>query len=217
MTSPVLLASHPAPVVIRAGAVPLWGTLIEPVFARGTVIFAHGSSHISPLSASIASRLKEAGFATLLLDLQTESEARGSYARVDIPLLAERLEAAIAWIRNHPSLGDLPLGIFGVGIGAAAAIAAAAGTRPGISGVISCSGRLDLAGEAVMAVTVPVLLIVGALDLPTVQVNRSILRVLPGPAELVVVPGAGHLFVEPGGLEEVGRLTAYWCDRFLHR
>jgi putative phosphoribosyl transferase len=183
-----------------------------PSGARGLVLFAHGSgsSRLSPRNRAVAETLNDAGLATLLLDLLSESEAARRAAVFDIPLLAERLLAVTRWTREDPELAGLPLGYFGASTGAAAALAAAAEARGAVGAVVSRGGRPDLAGEQLGRVTAATLLIVGANDVDVLELNRRAASRLRCAHELVVVPGAGHLFEEPGTLEIVGRLAADW-------
>jgi len=190
-----------------------------PDRARGVVMFAHGSgsSRHSPRNRQVARALQDRGLATVLLDLLTEDEDRvdsrdGSY-RFDIPLLAHRLSGAAGWVGRQPVLGTLPLGLFGASTGAAAALIAAAGSRA-VRAVVSRGGRVDLAGEALGAVSCPVLLLVGARDEVVLRLNQRALAALPR-ADLVVVPGATHLFEEPGALEQVADHAATWFATHL--
>lgn len=191
-----------------------------PDRAHGVVMFAHGSgsSRHSPRNRQVARALQDRRLATVLLDLLTAEEERldaidGSY-RFDIPLLARRLAGAGRWVARQPVLGALPLGYFGASTGAAAALIAAAGSSTNVRAVVSRGGRVDLAGEALGQVQCPVLMIVGARDRVVLDLNRAALERLPR-AELAVVPGATHLFEEPGALEEVADLAASWLVSHL--
>jgi len=191
-----------------------------PEHARGLVVFAHGSgsSRFSSRNRQVADYLNKGHFATLLLDLLTQSEeridVRTAEFRFDIPLLARRVVAATDWAVNHPVVGQLPIGYFGASTGAAAALIAAA-ERPAIRAVVSRGGRPDLAGDAQPIVQAPTLLIVGGNDEPVIEMNETALRRMRAPVELAIVPGATHLFEEPGTLEEVERLALDWLNRHL--
>jgi dienelactone hydrolase len=217
----MMRAQDPELVVsIRAGAETLEGTLGIPGGARGVVLFAHGSgsSRHSPRNRYVAQVLRQAGFATLLFDLLTAREEaldeRTLSLRFDIPLLADRLAAATDWIASDPDGHRLEVGYFGASTGAAAALVAAA-DRPEVGAVVSRGGRPDLAGAALARVRAPTLLIVGGRDPAVLDLNREALQHLAAEKELAVVPGATHLFEEPGALEEVARLAADWFGRHL--
>ena len=199
-------------VALDLGGERLAGNLSVPGGAGGLVLFAHGSgsSRLSPRNRAVARALKDAGFATLLFDLLSEREGARRAAVFDVALLAERLLAVTRWTREEPELAALPLGYFGASTGAAAALSAAAEARGAVSAVVSRGGRPDLAGERLGRVSAPTLLIVGALDTDVLELNRRAAAQLRCAHELVVVPGAGHLFEEPGTLEIVGRLAAEW-------
>ena len=205
---------------IHDGAEVLDADLHLPEHARGLVIFAHGSgsSRFSSRNRQVADYLNKGHFATLLLDLLTQSEeridVRTAEFRFDIPLLARRVVAATDWAVNHPVVGQLPIGYFGASTGAAAALIAAA-ERPAIRAVVSRGGRPDLAGDALPIVQAPTLLIVGGNDEPVIEMNETALRRMRAPVELAIVPGATHLFEEPGTLEEVERLALDWLNRHL--
>jgi len=207
-----LLGGADQPVTVAAGAVALPGDLAVPPGARGVVLFAHGSgsSRHSPRNRAVAEHLRAAGLATLLLDLLTEQEERARDLRFDIALLADRLTAAADWLGARPGLARLPLGLFGASSGAAAALVTAARRPDRVSAVVSRGGRPDLAGEDLGRVRAPVLLLVGSRDPQVLDLNRAALTLLPAAARLEVVPGATHLFPEPGALEEVARLAAGW-------
>jgi putative phosphoribosyl transferase len=196
--------------------VSLPGELSMPQRPRGLVAFAHGSgsSRLSPRNRAVAESLQHAGYATLLFDLLTPSEERDRSNVFDIPLLASRLLAASAWLRERPDLAGLPLAYFGASTGAAAALDAAAAQGDQVRAVVSRGGRPDLARH-LAAVRAPTLLIVGGADEQVLALNRQAQRQLRAPSELAVVPGATHLFAEPGALEEVGRLAIDWLDRHL--
>jgi putative phosphoribosyl transferase len=199
----------------------LEGDLVVPGGASGCVLFAHGtgSSRHSPRNRFVAEALHERGLATLLLDLLTadeeQAERRTGHLRFDIGLLADRLAAAIDWVGGEPETAELPLGLFGASTGAAAALVAAADRPNGVGAVVSRGGRPDLAGEALGRVRAPTLLIVGGRDAPVLDLNREALEALGAPGRLEVVPGASHLFEEPGTLELVAELAGEWLDRHL--
>jgi len=176
------------------------------------VLFAHGSGsgRHSPRNRWVAEALQAHGLATLLLDLLTEAEERDPDARFDIPLLARRTVAAVDWCARAPLLAALPAGCFGASTGAAAALIAAAERPAQVRAVVSRGGRPDLAAEALEAVAVPVLLVVGGADPAVLELNRRALRGLPASARLEVVAGATHLFPEPGALERVADLASAW-------
>jgi putative phosphoribosyl transferase len=211
-------------IVVPAGAAELAGTLRMPAGADGIVLFAHGSgsSRHSPRNVFVADSLQAAGFATLLFDLLTGAEEQvDRYTRqhrFDIALLAERLVHATRWVDSEQDLRGMPLGYFGASTGSAAALIAAAtlGTRAGA--VVSRGGRPDLAGsDALARVRAATLLIVGGRDEVVLDLNRRAYEVLRGDRELVIVPGATHLFEEPGTLEAVARHAADWFVRHLAR
>jgi pimeloyl-ACP methyl ester carboxylesterase len=208
---------------IEAGTVVLEGNVIIPPGAGGLILFAHGSgsSRHSPRNRYVAEALYQAGFGTLLFDLLTPREeaidAGTSELRFNIDLLAERLLAATDWPMRQPGL-DLPIGYFGASTGAAAALVAAAERSDVVGAVVSRGGRPDLAGDALRRVLAPTLLIVGGNDPIVIRLNRAALGELASPDKrLVIVPGAGHLFEEPGALDEVARLASDWFASHLRR
>ena len=214
--------SSAADVVIPVGDVRLHGTLSRPAASRGIVAFAHGSgsSRLSPRNTYVAQVLSDAGFGALLFDLLTVDEDRDYATRFDIGLLSERLLGATRWLRNRLREGgqarELPLGYFGASTGAAAALVAAAEPDAGIGAIVSRGGRPDLAGaQALGRVRAPTLLIVGGNDHEVIRLNRSAYAQLHCDKELSIVPGATHLFEEPGTLEIVARLAAAWFGRHL--
>lgn len=204
---------------IDLGKVILEGALGLPVEPKGLVVFVHGSgsSRLSPRNNFVARTLRESGLGTLLFDLLTEGEDRDRRARFDIPLLTERLVAVTWWLREDPSIRSLQLGYFGASTGAAAALEAATELGPLIGAVVSRGGRPDLAESALGLVRAPTLLIVGELDDVVVELNRMAYEKLQVEKELAIVPGATHLFEEPGALEEVARLASRWFSRHLAR
>ena len=205
-----------------AGA-QLEGDLVVPGRAAGCVLFAHGtgSSRHSPRNRFVAEALQGRGLATLLLDLLTPEEERAErrtgHLRFDIGLLAGRLAAAIDDLERGPETGHLPLGLFGASTGAAAALVAAAERPDRVAAVVSRGGRPDLAGDALARVGAPTLLIVGGRDAPVLELNQAALEALGAPGRLEVVPGASHLFEEPGALERVAELAGEWFGDHLPR
>jgi pimeloyl-ACP methyl ester carboxylesterase len=204
-------------VAIDHGGARLHGTLAIPAEAQGLVLFAHGSgsSRLSPRNVAVARGLQRARLGTLLFDLLTEKEDRFYENRFDIALLAERMLGAAEWARSHPSSASLPAGFFGASTGAAAALRAAAELGEEVFAVVSRGGRPDLTGPAIRDVLSPTLLIVGGLDTEVLELNREAYDQLRCEKELAVVPGATHLFEEPGTLEEVTRLAREWFLRPL--
>ena len=200
-----------------SAGVRLPGTMLLPVGARGLVIFAHGSgsSRRSPRNVAVAEQLAQMGFATLLFDLLTDREAADRRNVFDVSRLTDRLVGATRWAQGTDELKGLPVGYFGASTGAAAALGAAARLGPEIGAVVSRGGRPDLAGDALLDVTAPTLLIVGGDDWNVLQLNDEAADLLGGPHELAVVPGAGHLFEEPGALDQVARLAGAWFVRHL--
>ncbi len=206
---------------VSAGPVILDGNLGIPGDARGVVLFAHGSGsgRHSPRNYYVARTLREARLATLLIDLLTpeeeEVDLRTRHLRFDIGLLAARLVGATDWLTQDSRTRDLRIGYFGASTGAGAALVAAA-QRPEVAGaVVSRGGRPDLAGPALPHVAAPTLLIVGGNDVPVIGMNQEALEQLHTEKKLEIVPGATHLFEEPGALEEVARLAADWFVRYL--
>lgn len=211
------------PITIRTGEIALSGDLNVPPSAQGIVLFAHGSgsSRLSPRNRAVAEALNAGGFATLLLDLLTPTEeewdATTAALRFDIPFLAQRLMAATDWLGLHAETSSLPLGYFGASTGAAAALVAAANRPAAVYAVVSRGGRPDLAGRLLDRVEAPTLLIVGGADYPVIEMNREAYHLMSCARELAIVPGAGHLFSEPGALEHVTRLALAWYRRYLGR
>ncbi len=201
----------------EGGRVRLPGDLCLPEAPKGIVIFAHGSgsSRLSPRNRAVAAALCRAGLATLLFDLLTEREAMDRANVFDIALLARRLVDAIRFVRATPAVAALPIGLFGASTGAGAALVAAAAVPGEVRAVVSRGGRPDLAGDALPHVRAPVLLIVGGADTPVIPLNEAAQARIGPHAELAIVPGAGHLFEEPGTLEEVVRLARSWFLRHL--
>ena len=204
--------AEPAGVAVHVEGLTLPGELTVPPEPSGIVVFAHGSGsgRASPRNLLVARAQHEAGLATLLFDLLTKDEALQRANVFDIGLLAKRVVGAIEWVHSHPVVGDLPLGLFGASTGAAAALWAAADPSCDVRAVVSRGGRPDLAGEHLRDVTAPTLLIVGGADTDVLALNRHAQRSLGCPNRLDVVPGATHLFEEPGTLNAVAQLSADW-------
>jgi putative phosphoribosyl transferase len=208
-------------VQIPANGVRLEGDLVIPPAARGIVVFAHGSGsgRFSPRNRAVAGVLVDAGLATLLMDLLTADEEavdlRTGHLRFDVGLLGRRVIDSIDWLASDPTTEDLPVGCFGASTGAAAALIAAAERPERVAAVVSRGGRPDLAGEALRRVAAPTLLIVGGNDLEVLRLNQQAQAVLAGESRLEIVPGAGHLFEEPGALERVALMARDWFQRHL--
>jgi len=203
---------------IPANGVELEGALVIPEKATGLVLFAHGSgsSRFSPRNNFVAAELRHAGLGTLLIDLLTRDEDRNYETRFDIPLLTRRVTTVAKWLADQEATRALALGLFGASTGAAAALQAAAAMPESIKAVVSRGGRPDLAGrQALTDVRCPTLLIVGGHDDVVIELNQQANALLACPKELVIVPGATHLFEEPGTLEQVARLAAEWFSRYL--
>lgn len=208
-------------VTVQTTDAGLPGNLDGPQAPDGIVLFAHGSgsSRFSPRNRYVAEQLNRAGLATLLFDLLTEEEHRRDQftaaLRFDIGLLGQRLAGAVDWVARQPDLRSLPVGLFGASTGAAAALTVAAEEPDLIQAVVSRGGRPDLAGPALRNVRAPTLLLVGGLDRTVLELNRRAAAELQGVQRVEVIPGATHLFEEPGKLEEVARLAADWFARYL--
>ena len=208
------------PVVIDLPEASLHGDLMLPAQVEGLVIFAHGSgsSRHSPRNRFVAEQLNTAGLGTLLMDLLTQDEERVDDVtrelRFDIGLLARRVAQVVRWAKNQPELAEVKIGLFGSSTGAAAALVAAADSRD-VAAVVSRGGRPDLAGDALRRVTCPTLLIVGGFDDVVIELNEEAKARMVCPTELVIVPGATHLFEEAGTLEQVAELASAWFVRYL--
>jgi dienelactone hydrolase len=206
---------------IQAGEVVLEGNLAIPEGAQGVVLFAHGSgsSRFSPRNRAVASFLNDSGTATLLIDLLTADEEAidrvTAHLRFDIELLAQRLIGATNWLIQAPETRALRIGYFGASTGAAAALMAAIERPKAVNAIVSRGGRPDLAGATLSHVQAPTLLIVGGNDLPVIEMNRAALAQLRCEKHLEIVPGATHLFEEPGTLERVADLASKWFKRYL--
>ena len=201
---------------VPAAGVTLEADMVVPEPARGVVLFAHGSgsSRHSPRNRDVAGQLQRAGLATVLADLLTPEEervdARTGALRFDIDLLAGRVAALTDWLVAQEQTADLGIGLFGASTGAAAALVAATARPASVEAVVSRGGRPDLAGGLLRLVRQPTLLIVGERDRTVLELNRQAMRELGGEATLAIVPGATHLFEEPGALEQVARLAGDW-------
>jgi dienelactone hydrolase len=208
-------------VQIVIGRALIEGDLAIPAKKAGLVVFAHGSgsSRFSRRNRSVAHALQEGGFATLLLDLLTREEdaidERTREYRFDVDRLGRRVVAAIDWAASHPTLARLPIACFGASTGAAAALIAAAERPDVVRAVVSRGGRPDLAGHALPKVKAPTLLIVGGDDEPVIELNRAAMARMRAHVQLEIVPGATHLFEEPGALELVSQLALRWCTHYL--
>jgi putative phosphoribosyl transferase len=204
-------------VQVHSGRRWLPGVLRVPHGAQGVVLFAHGSGsgRHSPRNQFVANALNVGGLATLLLDLLDEEEADDRRKVFDIELLAHRLQGAADWLTQQPETHGMRLGYFGASTGAAAALTAAARQPDRVDAVVSRGGRPDLAFDVLPAVMAPTLLIVGSADETVLELNEQALRRLRCPKQLVVVPGATHLFPEPGALEEVAQLAHDWFVQHL--
>jgi len=205
---------------------PLEGAVLDadlglPDRPRGVVVFAHGSgsSRHSPRNQFVAQRLQVEGFGTLLADLLTPAEKavdqHTGRLRFDIDLLGQRVIALVDWLRRHPALAELSIGLFGASTGAAAALVAAAERPDDVAAVVSRGGRPDLAGSALSRVTAPTLLLVGGLDTTVIDLNRSAERQMRGVVDLEIVEGASHLFEEPGTLDVVAARAGAWFNDHL--
>jgi putative phosphoribosyl transferase len=211
-------------ILVTAGSVRLAGELVIPAAAQGIVMFAHGSgsSRHSPRNRFVASVLQRRGLATLLFDLLTAEEEvmdqRSHQLRFDIGLLTERLVGATDWLLQHSPTRHLHIGYFGASTGSAAALIAATRRPEAVRAIVSRGGRPDLAGFALTQVQAPTLLIVGGADFPVVKMNQEALEQLHRVVEkrLEIVPGATHLFEEPGALEQVSALASQWFQQYLN-
>jgi dienelactone hydrolase len=220
---PGTIAPYTAVVQVRVGGTFIEGDLVVPQRAAGLVVFAHGSgsSRFSVRNRMVAEALQRGGYATLLLDLLTRSEEtvdlRTGEFRFDIDRLGHRVTAALDWAAGEPHLSGLPIVCFGASTGAAAALVAAAERSDRVTAVISRGGRPDLAGDALPQVQAPTLLIVGGDDEQVIELNRAAMARMRAPVRLEIVPGATHLFEEPGALERVAELARAWFARHLRQ
>jgi putative phosphoribosyl transferase len=213
------MASNDANVILSGGNFSLEGILGIPAAAAGVVLFAHGSGsgRLSPRNTLVARHLQQGGFATLLLDLLTPDEADDRRKVFDIDLLADRLLMAKAWLEKNPRTQGLAIAYFGASTGAGAALQAAARDASSIAAVVSRGGRPDLAESFLARVAAPTLLIVGGDDEPVISMNRTAYRLLTCPKKLIIVPGATHLFEEPGTLEQVAEHALNWLQQHCSR
>ncbi|OQW32839.1 MAG: hydrolase [Nitrospira sp. SG-bin1] len=212
-----MTSRHEQPVRITKGELILEGILGLTTGSRGVIIFAHGSGsgRLSPRNNFVARHLQQDGLATLLLDLLTEEESDDRRNVFDIDLLADRLLLAKAWLEAEPRTNNLSIGYFGASTGAGAALQAAAREPSNIKAVVSRGGRPDLAEPYLPSVTVPTLLIVGGQDEPVIEMNQAAYDLLTCEKKLIIVPGATHLFEEPGTLEQVADHAGRWFRRYL--
>lgn len=204
---------------IPIGRVSLKGRFFMPENAVGMVLFSHGSgsSRKSPRNNYVAGVLQEKGLGTLLFDLLTEYEDKVYENRFNIGLLTRRLIEVTEWVMVYNHLEKLPIGYFGASTGAASALRAAGHFRDGIEAVVSRGGRPDLAMEDLPRVTAPTLLLVGGLDTPVIELNRQAQQAMIAPCKLEIIPGASHLFEEPGTLERVAALSATWFEKHFQK
>ena len=208
-------------VQVTADNIKLEGNLIIPENPAGVVLFAHGSgsSRHSPRNQFVAQVLQEAGFATLLIDLLTlqeeEQDRYTGHLRFDINLLSQRVMGATNWLTVNPDTANLKIGYFGASTGAAAALVAAAERPLAVGAVVSRGGRPDLASSYLTRVQAPILMIVGSRDTQVIELNRMAFSLLRGEKQIEIVPGASHLFEEPGTLEKVAQLASDWFKRYL--
>jgi len=210
------MVSQDRPRLVTIGPKQLEGVLSVPEPVIGLVIFAHGSgsSRLSPRNSYVAEQLQDRAMATLLFDLLTEEEASDRRNVFHVSLLASRLEEAIGWACCDPETAGLPIGLFGASTGSAAALVAAA-ANPEIAAIVSRGGRPDLAGDALSRIQAPTLLIVGGADAGVLELNQDAFTKLNCIKRLHIVPGATHLFEEPGALDEVVRVAGDWFARHL--
>lgn len=214
-----MTTSHEHNIKITKGKLVLEGILGLSTDSRGVVVFAHGSGsgRLSPRNNFVARRLQQGGLATLLLDLLTEEEADDRRKVFAIDLLADRLLLAKSWLETEPRTRNLGIGYFGASTGAGAALQAAVREPSNVKAVVSRGGRADLAEPYLPSVTAPTLLIVGGHDEPVIEMNQSAYDLLTCEKKLVIVPGATHLFEEPGTLEQVAEHAGKWFQQYLRR
>jgi putative phosphoribosyl transferase len=214
-----MTAAHEHSIEITKGELALEGILGLPVGSRGLVVFAHGSGsgRFSPRNNFVARHLQQNGLATLLLDLLTSEEADDRRKVFNIDLLADRLLLAKAWLEAEPRTNNLGICYFGASTGAGAALQAAAREPSNVKAVVSRGGRPDLAEPYLNRVTPPTLLIVGAYDFPVIEMNQAAYELLTCEKKLIIIPGATHLFEEPGTLEQVAEQAGKWFQTYLNR
>ncbi len=212
-----MTAQHEHGIRIKEGRITLEGILGLPPGPGGLVVFAHGSGsgRLSPRNTFVARHLQQVGLATVLLDLLTEEEADDRRKVFDIDLLADRLLLAKLWVETEERTRGLPIGYFGASTGAGAALQAAAREPSNLKAIVSRGGRPDLAEPYLPSVTAPTLLIVGGHDEPVIEMNQAAYDLLTCEKKLIIVPGATHLFEEPGRLEQVAEQAARWFARYL--
>lgn len=212
-----MTARHEHGIRIKEGRITLDGILGLPADPCGVVVFAHGSGsgRLSPRNNFVANHLQQAGLATLLLDLLTEEEADDRRKVFDIDLLADRLLLAKSWVETGQRTRGLPSGYFGASTGAGAALQAAAREPANIKAIVSRGGRPDLAEPYLPSVTAPTLLIVGGHDEPVIELNQTAYDFLTCEKKLIIIPGATHLFEEPGTLEQVAEQAGKWLRQYL--
>lgn len=212
-----MTTSHEHNIKITKGKLVLEGILGLPIEPRGVVVFAHGSGsgRLSPRNNFVARHLQQNRLSTLLLDLLTDEEAEDRRKVFDINLLADRLLTAKGWLEADPRTRNLGIGYFGASTGAGAALQAAARERSNVTAIVSRGGRPDLAEPYLPSVTAPTLLIVGGHDEPVIEMNQSAYDLLTCEKKLVIVPGATHLFEEPGTLEQVAKQAGRWFVQYL--
>jgi putative phosphoribosyl transferase len=205
------------PVTVSSEAISLSGFLGVPAQSKGIVLFAHGSGsgRLSPRNRFVAQHLQQGGIGTLLIDLLTREEEEDRRNVFDIDLLADRVLMASAWLREHTGTNRLPLGYFGASTGAGAALQAAARASFRIGAIVSRGGRPDLAEQFLPQVTAPTLLLIGGEDQPVIEMNRHAYRLLRCSKQLTIIPGATHLFEEPGTLEQVAEHALKWFQQHL--
>jgi pimeloyl-ACP methyl ester carboxylesterase len=211
------MARFPVIQEVAVGPLALPGLLTLPSGRTGLVVFAHGggSSRLSPRNTHVARLLNDRGLATLLFDLLSDPEAEDRRNVFDIPLLGSRVLTALHWVKGRDGLAGLPVGLFGASTGAAAALVAAARAPDLVRAVVSRGGRPDLAGEALDKVAAPTLLIVGGSDREVLELNREAQHRMRCPTNLIVVPGATHLFEEPGTMDQVVAAASDWFSEHL--
>jgi putative phosphoribosyl transferase len=214
-----MTAAHEHSIEITKGELALEGILGLPAGSRGLVVFAHGSGsgRFSPRNNFVARHLQQDGLATLLLDLLTSEEADDRRKVFNIDLLADRLLLAKAWLEAEPRTNNLGICYFGASTGAGAALQAAAREPSNVKAVVSRGGRPDLAEPYLNRVTAPTLLIVGAYDFPVIEMNQAAYELLTCEKKLIIIPGATHLFEEPGTLEQVAEQAGKWFQTYLNR
>lgn len=202
---------------IPLGRVSLEGELVIPAHAQGLIIFAHGagSGRLSPRNNYVAGLFQETGFGTFLFDLLTEQEDLVYSNRFDIDLISERMAGSTLWVKNNTGARDLPIGYFGASTGSAAALKASIEGSVEIKAVVSRGGRPDLVMEILPMVKAPTLLIVGGEDTVVINLNREAYRALTAEKDMKIIPGATHLFEEPGTLDEVAKLAGEWFTAHL--